>query len=125
MSLPVHLNLDTDEMRACMGLWRQSLILPDQGAGDGEDRRATLARVNRALDGWLDLLRLCSVEPSEAHRLADIRREVIALRDWTHEAGLALRLLAGAATVDAQGSSRRKRAKTGRKQRATSKSGTD
>jgi hypothetical protein len=112
MSLPLHINLDTDEMRACMGLWRQSLMIPDQRAGDGADRHASVARVNRALDGWLDLLRLCSAEGAETRRLADIMQEVVAFRDWTHEAGLALRLLAPPSGVDASSTVRRKRART-------------
>lgn len=99
MSLPIRLNLDVGQMRACLGLWRESLMIDDGHAEGGSDRRTLLARTDRALDGWLDLLRLCSAEGSEQQRLAEITKEVEAFREWTREAGFALSLMTAASNT--------------------------
>jgi hypothetical protein len=77
-----------------MGLWRASLIASDteRRLAYGADRRHSLARVQRASDGWL--LALCSADAGEESCLTAIRAEVIEFREWVAQASTALDLLA-------------------------------
>jgi hypothetical protein len=116
MSLPVHLTLDVDQMRACMVLWREALVIAEHDVAAREERRAALTRINRALDGWLDLLHLCNAVGVEQRRLAVITKEVVAFRDWADEANLALALLkdAGGITTTASGTRAQRERNKGR-----------
>ena len=59
----------------------------------GPERAQTLAKLNGTLAGWLDLLRLCKADDTDALAFLQITEEVALFKDWGDEARLALALL--------------------------------
>lgn len=93
----MRVTLDHQQMRSCMELWRHALALknqPGDGVHDQAAERATmLAKVRGTVSGWLDLLRLCSPDDSEAPMLLEITAEAMDFLEWADEARLAFNLM--------------------------------
>jgi hypothetical protein len=111
MGSSLHLRLDVDQMRACLAVWRQAVMFRRgyRRGDEAAERQQLLDKINRSLEGWLDMLRLCSTSPTDAERLGQVVDEIVAFRDWASEATLALALL-----VDAERASARTHRRTGR-----------
>jgi hypothetical protein len=63
---------------------------------EAAERQQLLDKINRSLEGWLDMLRLCSTPSDDAERLGQVADEIVAFREWASEASLALALLVDA-----------------------------
>lgn len=102
----MHVQIDTQQMRDCMDLWRQALATRVPAVGKqptGPDRAQTLAKVGATIDGWLDLLRLCTPQgKQDIALLQQLTDEVAGFKAWAEQARLALNLVEGTRQVDAQ-----------------------
>lgn len=98
----MRLNLDSAQMRSCMGLWRDA-IAPPPGHADGptpEERARLMAHIAGIVAGWSDLLRLASAESDQEQReLIDITTQIAEFKVWADEARMALALLDSARRV--------------------------
>lgn len=86
---PICVSLDLQEMRTSMTLWRDTLVLchpqAQRDSGLRVIQRKMLNDLDRTLTGWLDLLKMCTAEGSDAIDLQNIRAEVAECKEWTEE----------------------------------------
>ncbi len=84
----MHVDLNLQQMRSCMDLWRQELSLGDRVRG-ATARAQVLANVRGTLAGWLDLLSLCSADGAGQKELTQIATELADFIEWLDEAQFA------------------------------------
>lgn len=85
----MRVNLDVEQMRACMSVWREALHLYQDGDTEGDLRAISLrviATVEATVTGWLDLLRLCSADAPDGRELQQVTEEVVRFGAWLAEA---------------------------------------
>lgn len=91
------MTLDIQEMRSSMTLWRDTFVMCHTEAQHNRDLREVLMKLlnnlGNTLAGWLDLLKMCTAEGSEAADLQAITREVVECRSWARESLAAMYLI--------------------------------
>lgn len=93
----MRLTLDTGQMRDCLELWRYSLatrVTRDATEPANAERGRALEKIDASIDGWLDLLRLCTPDAeTDRLELQQITEQVRAFKDWAEQARMALKIL--------------------------------
>lgn len=92
----MQVTLNAHEMRMSMELWRETLVLCHPEAQRNSEMRVIQLKMLKDLDstltGWLDLLKRCTAQGSDAIGLQNIRAEVAECKEWTEESLAAMYL---------------------------------
>jgi hypothetical protein len=103
----MRLTLDTGQMRECLDLWRHSLAMRvtqhARASSLNQERSEGLEKIDASIDGWLDLLRLCTPEgEADKRELQAMTEHLREFKLWADQARMALAIVRHAGDVHRQ-----------------------